>query len=357
MSGATAIAATDDDPGGRAARLVAAAFTFDSAHVFRIGGPGRPRLPLGDEPLDASLIADWRAAGMKAFLHPFGILHPDLHLGQLKLLALWNSFIADHGDALLRIDEPADFDRIRTTGTIGVLVGSHHGEPFRSVDDVDYFCSLGLRSCNLVTFGQNRLGTAVDEPAGGGLTAFGRSVVERMNRVGMAVDVSHCNERTRLDAIAASAQPVLMSHANAAALCPNVRNVSDAVIRALAAAGGVMGVLPLRMLVTPAEPATLDDYLNHIAHVCELAGPDHVGLGLETPFEGFDSIPAANQMPLPGYLRNAGEQRRLDLPELCHLRRLETIAAALLRRGFDQAAVGGIIGGNFERVLRAILAV
>ncbi|TAK52651.1 MAG: hypothetical protein EPO25_12975 [Gammaproteobacteria bacterium] len=356
MSGARAIAATDDDIDARAASLVDPAFTFDSAHVFRIGGPGKPRLPLGDEPLDASLIADWRAAGMSAFLHPFGILNPDMHLGQIRLLAMWNSFIADHTDALLRIDESADFDRIRATGAIGILIGSHHGEPFRSVDDVDYFRGLGLRSCNLVTFGQNRLGTAVDEPAGGGLTAFGRAIIERMNRLGMAVDVSHCNERTRLDAIAASARPVLMSHANAAALCPNPRNVSDQVIRALAAAGGVMGVLPLRMLVTAAEPTTLDNYLDHIVHVCELTGPDHVGLGLETPFEGFDSIPAANQMPLPGYLRNPGEQRRLDLPVLCHVRRLDTIVTALLRRGFSEQDIRAIIGGNFERVLRAILA-
>lgn len=357
MASQRVVATDDGDFGARATGLVDSAFTFDSAHVFRIGGPGKPRLPLGDEPLEPGLIADWRAAGMSAFLHPFGILFPDMHVGQIRLLAMWNSFIADHTDALLRIDEPADFDRIRATGAIGILIGSHHGEPFRSVDDVDYFRGLGLRSCNLVTFGQNRLGTAVDEPAGGGLTAFGRAVIERMNRVGMAVDVSHCNERTRLDAIAASAKPVLMSHANAAALCPNIRNASDAVVRALAAAGGVMGLLPLRMLVTAAEPATLDGYLDHIRHVCDLVGPDHVGLGLETPFEGFDSIPAANQMPLPGYLRNAGEQRRLDLPELCHIRRLDTITAALLRRGFAEPAVRGIIGGNFERVLRVILEV
>jgi len=351
-----AAAVTEDDAGARAARLVDTAFVFDSAHVFRTGGPGKPRLPLGDEPLEAGLIEEWHAAGLNAFLHPFGILHADMHVGQIRLLAMWNGFIADHADALLRIDEPADFDRIRRTRVVGVLIGSHHGEPFRGVDDVDYFCGLGLRSCNLVTFGQNRLGAAVDEPAGGGLTAFGRAIIARMNHVGMAVDVSHCNDRTRLDAIAASARPVLMSHADAAALCPNPRNVSDEIIRAMAAAGGVIGVLPLRMLLTPAEPASLDDYLDHISHICDLVGPAHVGLGLETPFEGFDSLPAANQLPLPAYLRNPGVQRQLDLPELCHPRRLHTIVAAMLRRGFSDIDVRAILGGNFERVLRTILS-
>jgi membrane dipeptidase len=345
------------DLSARAARLIETCFVFDSAHVFRMGANGKPRLPLGNEPLEADLITDWRTAGLNAFLHPFGILHPDMHVGQIRLLAMWNGFIADHTDALLRIDEPADFDRIRAAGRIGVLVGSHHGEPFRTVDDVDYFCGLGLRSCNLVTFGQNRLGTAMDEPAGGGLTAFGRAVVARMNRVGMAVDVSHCNDRTRFDAIEASAKPALMSHANPAALCPNPRNVGDDVIKALARAGGVMGVLPLRMLLTPAEPATLEHFLDHIAYLCDLAGPEHVGLGLETPFEGFDSLPPENQMPLPSYLRNPGVQRKLDLPELCHLRRMHTIVEAMLRRGFNEHDIHGFIGGNFERVLRDILAV
>lgn len=345
-----------DDLHAAAGQLVADAFAFDGAHVFRMGGNGRPRLPLGDEPLESGLIEDWRRSGLNAFLHPFGILHPDMHVGQVRLLAMWNAFIAGHDEALLRIDQAGDFDRIRATGRIGVLLATHHGEPFRSVDDVDYFSGLGLRCCNLVTFGQNRLGAAVDEPAGGGLTAFGRAVVGRMNQVRMAVDISHCGDRTRRDAIEASATPALMSHANPAACCPNPRNVGDDVIKALAAAGGVMGILPLRMLLTPSEPATLGHYVDHIAYVCDLVGPEHVGLGLETPFEGFDSIPPQHQMPLPSYLRNPGEQRKLDLPELCHVGRLNTIVAALLQRGFSDRDVRGIIGGNFERVLREVLA-
>lgn len=345
----------ESDCGIRAARLLESAFVFDGAHVFRSGGIGRPRLPLGDEPLEADLIGTWRAARLDAFLHPFAILHPDMHVGQIRMLAMWNGFIADHNDALLRIDEPQDFDRLRATRAVGVLLGSHHGEPFRAVDDVDYFCGLGLRSCNLVTFGQNRLGAAMDEPAGGGLTAFGRAVVERMNRVRMAVDVAHCSERTRLEVIEASARPVLMSHANPAARCANPRNAGDAVIRALAARNGVMGLLPLRMLLTTAEPTALDDYLDHISYVCDLVGPGHVGLGLETPFEGFDSLPPVSQMPLPSYLRNPGEQRRLDLPELCHVGRMQTLVTAMLRRGFAERDIRGIVGGNFERVLREIL--
>jgi membrane dipeptidase len=347
----------ETDIGARAARLVDSSFVLDGTQVFRTGGPGKPKLPLGDTPLDGALIEEWRSAGVDAFIHPCAIMAADMHLGQVQTLGRWNAFIADHTESLQRIDAAEDFDRIRATGKIGVLIGSHHGEPFRTVDDVDYFAGLGLRSCIPVTFGQNRLGAAVDEPAGGGLTGYGRAVVARMNQAGMAVDVSHCNERTRLDAIEVSAKPVLMSHANAYARCANVRNASDAVIRALAARGGVMGIMPLRMLLTAEEPTGLDDFIDHIAYVSDLVGPAHVGMGLETPPEGFDSIPGANQIPLPSYLRNAGVQRKLDLPELCQIRRLYTIVEALLRRGFSDADIAGFIGANFERALRDILTV
>ncbi len=354
----TTAAVRQQDTGDHAAQLIDQGFVIDGAHVFRIGGPDKPRMPLGDEPFDAGLIDEWREMGLNAFMHPFGIFAPnDMHAGQVRLLARWNGFLAEHPDDLMRIDRPEDFDRIRDTGRIGVVLGTHHGEPFRSVDDVDYFSGLGLRTCILVTFGQNRLGTAVDEAGGGGLTTFGKAIVGRMNQVGMGVDVSHCCDETRLDAIEVSEKPVLMSHANAATVCPNPRNVSDEVVRALAARGGVMGVMPLRMLLTPEEPTTLDDYIAHIDYLCELVGPESVGLGMETPPEGFDTLPAENQIPLPSYLRNPGKQRDLDLPDLCHLRRLYTLVERMLDRGYSDEDIEGIIGGNFERVLRQVMTV
>lgn len=353
---AAGTAARNDDTVAHAERLVADSFVFDSVQVLRTGGPGRPRLLFGTDHIGDEYFEDWKAAGINAFMHPAAIFDHDIHLGMLRTLSRWNSFIAHHTDRLLRIDEPEDFDRIRSEGRIGVMLGSHHSECFRTPDDVAYFCELGLRCCILVTFGQNRLGTAVDEPAGGGLTAFGRRIVERMNAARMVVDVSHCNDRTRMDAIQASAVPVLMSHANCFARCPNPRNAGDAVIKALAERGGVMGIMPLRMMLTTEEPATVDDLVDHVAHICDLAGPQHAGIGLEAPIEGFDTLPVENQIPLPSYMRNAGVQRKLDLPELRHVRRIYTIAEAFVRRGFSDAEIRGFLGGNFERVLRVILA-
>jgi membrane dipeptidase len=354
---ATSAARKQDDSASRAERLVDESFVFDSVQVLRTGGPGRPRLLFGSDHIGTEYFDDWKAAGIKAFMHPAAIFEPDLYLGVLRMLSRWNSFIAHHTDRLLRIDEPSDFDQIRSSGKLGVMLGSHHSECFRTLDDVNYFCELGLRCCILVTFGQNRVGTAIDEPNGGGLTTFGKTVVARMNAVGMVVDVSHCNDRTRLDAINASAKPVLMSHANVHSICANPRNVGDEVIKALAARGGVMGIMPLRMMLTSQEPTTVENVVDHIQHICDLVGSEHAGIGLEAPVEGFDTLPVQNQIPLPSYMRNAGEQRKLDLPELRHVRRVYTIAEALVRRGFSDADIRAILGGNFERALREILAV
>jgi membrane dipeptidase len=345
-----------DDAGSRAARLVADSFVFDSVQVLRTGGPGRPRLLFGTDHIGEEYFADWKAAGIKAFMHPAAIFDHDMYQGTLRMTSRWNSFIAHHTDRLLRIDEAEDFDRIRATGKLGVMLGTHHSECYRTPDDVRYFAELGLRCCILVTFGQNRLGTAIDEPSGGGLTNFGRAIVARMNAERVAVDVSHCNDRTRREAVDASSKPVLMSHANVFAICANIRNVGDDVIKALAARGGVMGIMPLRMMLTSQEPTTVEHVVDHIAYICDLVGAQHAGIGLEAPIEGFDTLPPENQIPLPSYMRNPGEQRKLDLPELRHVRRVYTITEALVRRGFSDDEIRGIIGANFERVLREILS-
>jgi microsomal dipeptidase-like Zn-dependent dipeptidase len=161
---ATSAAHKQDDSASHAARLVDESFIFDSVQVLRTGGPGRPRLLFGTDHIGTEYFDDWKAAGIKAFMHPAAIFDHDLHLGVLRMLSRWNSFVADHTDRLIRIDEPADFDLIRSTGRLGVMLGSHHSECFRTPDDVNYFCELGLRCCILVTFGQNRVGTAIDEP-------------------------------------------------------------------------------------------------------------------------------------------------------------------------------------------------
>ena len=349
-------AGMSQDSSLKVSELMEQAFVMDAAAVFRVG-PGRQALPTTDFRLHTSLIDDWEEQGVSAVSHPSGVFDADIYTGHIKMLALWNSFIADNHHRLIRLDKPESFDQVRASGKIGVSIGTHHADIFRSLDDVNYFYELGLRSCILVLFGQNRLGTAVDVPDRGGLSGWGKHVIRRMNEVGMAVDVSHCNNETRLGAIESSEKPVFFSHANPLGVCKNVRNVTDDVIRAMAERGGVLGVMPIRMMVSDDEPTTLDDYIDHIAYICDLVGPEFVGIGTEAPIEGFDTLAPEHQIPLPSYMRNEGVQRKLDLPELYGNGRFYLLTEHFVRRGFSDGDICKILGDNFERALREIMTV
>ncbi|MCC7413948.1 MAG: membrane dipeptidase [Gammaproteobacteria bacterium] len=364
MITAAASTKSDDDTRSRAARLVDEAFVFNTTEAPASFVDGKHIMNFtGLAPLHASMVADWRRQGLNAVLVPQGMLDPanmcpvaDPINHAMKVFGRWNTFVAEHAGDMQLLTTPASFELAQASGRIGLLVGTHNaGEIFRTVDDVDFFYNeVGLRHGLLTCFGQNRLGTSADEGDGrdGGLTRFGRTIVERMNAVGMAVDVSHCGLKTRRETFDASSKPVLITHGNVAAICPSSRNNSDEMLQALAAAGGVVGIMFWRPMVRLEDPVTVEHVLDHFDHVCQLIGPRHVGLGLETPMVGFDacenSFGPARQV---SYLKDV---RSMDIPELCGHERVRTLVAGLIRRGYRDEDIIGILGGNFVRVFKEI---
>jgi membrane dipeptidase len=167
-----------------------------------------------------------------------------------------------------------------------------------------------------------------------GLTDFGGKIVARMNSIGMAIDVSHCGQRTSLDAISASKKPVLITHSNCRALAPGVaRCKPDEVIRAAARGGGVIGITAVRHFVRDRDPVTMEDVLDHFDYAIKLAGVEHVGLGSDFDLDAH-----------PTY----------DIPGLNHSNRVYELAEGLLRRGYTNEHLALILGGNFQRALRQI---
>ena len=183
-------------------------------------------------------------------------------------------------DKFLRVDCPLDrFDRAKASGgKIGIVIGQQNSEHFRTVQDVDKFYALGQRVSQL-TYNDNLIGGGSTGPKNVGLTPYGAQVVDRMNQLGMAVDVSHCSDRTALDAIEASRKPVLVTHSNCRALVPgSARCRTDEAIRKLAAKGGVIGVTMVRGFVGAGGSVTIENFLDHIDHVVNLAGIEHAGI-------------------------------------------------------------------------------
>jgi membrane dipeptidase len=281
-------------------------------------------------------------SGITIFHQSVGFTEGDVYASSMRDITGLNAFIAAHPDRFLRVDGACDFERAKQTGKIGILIGQQNSTHFRSVDDVDCWYSLGQRVSQL-TYIHNRLGGGSSDAADTGLSPFGAQVVERMNRVGMAVDISHCGDRTTLDAIEASSKPVLITHSNCRALVRGSRRCkTDEAIRRTAAKGGVIGVTMVRSFVRPGETATIEDFLDHIDHVVKLCGVEHVGLGSDVDLDGRD---------LHSHPRN-----KSDLDGIDYAKKVFDLTEGLLRRNYSRGDVELILGGNFQRALAEIWA-
>jgi membrane dipeptidase len=172
----------------------------------------------------------------------------------------------------------------------------------------------------------------------------------------MAVDVSHCGDQTTLDTFEASGKPVLITHSNCRALTPgHPRCKTDEAIQKMAATGGVMGITGVRNFVAPQEPTTIENFIDHIDHVAKLVGVEKVGIGSDSDLEGYDDLPKAQYNALKNaYKDTYAFREKIDIEGLDHPKRMFDVTEALIRRGYSDPDIEGILGGNFKRVLAAI---
>ena len=261
--------------------------------------------------------------------------------------------MSNHDQHLMRVDSPADLDRVKGSGKVGVLLGVQNSEHFQSADDVNLFHGLGQRVSQLTYNTRNLIGNGATERRDEGLSDFGVSIVERMNKVGMTVDVSHCGDRTTLDAFEVSKKPVLITHSNCRALVPgHPRLKTDEAIKKMAATGGVMGITGVRMFVKSDEPTTVEHALDHFDHVVKLVGVEHVGVGSDMDLDGYDDMPPEENKRLrAGYKGSYGFREKIDIEGLDHPQRMFDLTEGLIRRKYNDKDIELILGGNFKRVL------
>lgn len=288
----------------------------------------------------------------------------------LEQLDGWAQLVATYPAHLAAARTADDVERAVATGRIASLAGMEGGQSIGcSLGALRAMFALGARYLTL-THNDNTpwADSATDEPEHGGIAPFGREVVAEMNRLGMLVDLSHVAPTTMRDALDVSEAPVIFSHSSARALCDHPRNVPDDVLATAARAGGVcmvtfvpgfvsptiaqvwLQLMPVekawraeypdapervRGLVSgwlaehPYPPATLEQVADHVDHVRDVAGVDHVGIGGD-----FDGVPE-----LPVGLEDVAAYPRLF--------------AELRRRGWSDADLRKLAGGNVLRVLRA----
>jgi membrane dipeptidase len=269
----------------------------------------------------------------------------------------------------------ADIRKAKAEGTVAIIFGPQNAD---IVEDnlayLEIFYDLGIRIMQLTYQTQNRLGRGCGEANDGGLSRFGFDVVRSMNKLGMVIDLSHCGSKTTLDAIEASDDPVIVSHANCYALRPHPRNKGDDVIRALAEKGGVIGATAFAPLAAPAvrQRPSIRDIVTHIDRMVGLVGIDHVGFSTDINERATPASRAKGKKTRPEiyyfypldegggwFYDNAltgepGEDDQVKPPDFQSIRAFPELTKVLVSRGYSDSDILKILGGNFMRVFERV---
>lgn len=217
------------------------------------------------------------------------------------------------------------------------------------------FHALGLRNCGLVYNVGNYVGSGCVDPDQGGLSKFGREVVERIHHLRIVLDVGgHSAEATALEAIEMSPRPVVCTHANPRALRDNPRNISDRLIQAIAETGGVVGICAFNYFLVREGRATVQHYLDHLEYAVELVGPDHVGLGIDFILGREISGRADPRRFPPEAYPQRYEDWMIYPSGLTDFTDVSNVTAGLMERGYSPEDIRKIMGENWLRVWREV---
>ncbi len=343
----------------RAIDLVKQSTVIDMLSVMTLDFNKQNRWFKNPESFTAADLQPFKDSGINIFHPAIGMGGPDAYSNVLTFFASWNGFIADHDQDFMRVDSVGDLQRVKKSNKIGILLGLQNSDQFRRPDDVEFFYALGQRVSQLTYNSRNLIGNGSTERRDEGISDFGVAIIERMNRVGMAVDVSHCGDRTTIDAFEISKKPVLITHSNCRALVPgHPRLKTDEAIKKVGDAGSVIGITGVRMFVKGDEPTTVEHVLDHFDHVRKLIGSEHLGVGSDIDLYGYDAMPPElNKQLRAGYKGSYAFREKIDIEGLNHPKRMFDLTEGLIRRKYSDTEIQGILGGNFSRVLSQIWTV
>jgi membrane dipeptidase len=335
--------------------LVGRATVIDMLNVLTLDFNKQTRWFKNPETFTDSDLKPYLDSGINVMHPAVGLGGPNAYESALQFFASWNGFIASKGDHFARVNSAADLKRVHKPGKTGVILGLQNSEHFRRPDDVDLFHGLGQRVSQLTYNARNLIGNGSTERRDEGISDFGVSIIERMNKLGMAVDVSHCGDRTTLDAIEISKRPVAITHSNCRALNNHPRLKTDEAIEKCAARGGVMGITGVRNFVRDREPTGIEHIVDHVDHVVKVAGIEHVGIGSDSDLNGYDDMPAdQRKMLMESYKSSYAFRDKLDTDGFDHPKKVFDLTEALIRRGYGDSNIESVLGGNFRRLLGTV---
>jgi len=304
--------------------------------------------------LSEKVFRQMRAGGVDA-IHVTITYHENFR-ETVQTISTWNRWFELFPDLIMQGFTAGDVETAKATGRTAIFFGSQN--PSCIEDDiglVEVLHRLGLRFMQLTYNNQSLLATGCYETDDTGLTRMGREVVAEMNRVGLAVDMSHSSERSTLEAIEHSARPIAITHANPASWHPARRNKSETVLKALSQTGGMLGFSVYPHHLKNGTNCTLQEFCDMVAATAELCGPENLGIGTDLCQDQPDSVVE--------WMRSGRWTKKVDFGEgsadspgfpdmpgwFNDNSDFGNIAQGLRVAGFSSEDVDNIMGGNWLR--------
>lgn len=265
-----------------------------------------------------------------------------------------------HQDFVVKAESLADIEHAKETGRIAHIFALEAATMIENeIDRLDVLYGFGVRQMGIAYSEANLLGGGLKERGDSGLTYLGDRAVERMNKLGIAIDISHCGDQTGLDVIRASRRPVFITHAGARSVWPTNRMKDDETIRLCAERGGVIGIEAApHTTLSPQHPLhSLESVMDHFTYCVEMVGLEHVSFGPDTLFGDHVGLHDAFAANLSLGQAHSG----VEYEKVPYVDGLENPAEGffniigwLVKHGYSDDEIRAVVGGNTLRVLKEV---
>ena len=307
----------------------------------------RHEFPVFKESWDASgITAGNRMVGFatyEEFAHTFG----------------YDIALFDNLPWLIKALRAEDIRRAKVEGKHAAWINTQlgHGISTNFLELIEPAYNLGLRMIQLTYNSMNLIGAGCTERTDAGVSNYGAKVIALMNKLGIIIDVSHCGRQTTLDACSISKTPVVVSHATAEEVYKHARGKNDEELHAVAETGGVIGVVTVPFFLAPDEVVGIEAMLDHIDYITNLVGWQHVGIGTDWPMPMPKSIlkDSFSQFTFEAGFRVEDKiDPCINLVGFDDYRDFPNITRGLVKRGYKDEQIRGLLGENFLRVFKEV---
>lgn len=326
-----------------------------AAPSYAFDALGEIRTVYTPELVDQILASGTRAIGVTV-TDP-KVAADEAHAQATADLDLYDAYLSGMPRHYVRAKRVADADRAAREGKLAVFYNLQNSTPAEG--DPRRLAALkarGVSSIQLTYNDTNLSGSGCYAEVDGGVTDHGREMIARMERERVLVDLSHAGMATMADAIAAARRPLTISHTTCKALRAHPRATTDQNLKAMADKGGVVGITQIRRFLTDAKRDNLRFYFDHIVHAVKVAGIDHVGIGSDRDHRVIPDTPEELRI----LMKEEGPQLSaadwpMYLEGMNGPSRMTVVRDGLRQRGFRQAEIDKLLGGNVRRLYAEVV--